>query len=265
MSSYLSKRFVIPFLMGSLGFLTILLSEYIVFDQGSKIVEVTWLASLFIVISTLVIRFYSVDGSHVDQIMKETNPLKSIELNPQRYLNWMVVSMIVGFVATVTIAFDFVIGMLVYLVMQGCLVISFSGIITLNPLKFRTNSGIFRKVLFFVVFWIILIPAIFFILVFNGPDSLIVVPYVIAIGIMACISWFGLVYNRRSQLFRWLIVIATGLFVFSDSLIGNSRYGTIEISLNFLIDITYVLNIFLLSHAILFLRSAQGLTPYKSE
>ena len=59
MSSYLSKRFVIPFLMGSLGFLTILLSEYIVFDQGSKIVEVTWLASLFIVISTLVIRFYS--------------------------------------------------------------------------------------------------------------------------------------------------------------------------------------------------------------
>ena len=44
MSSYLSKRFVIPFLMGSLGFLTILLSEYIVFDQGSKIVEVTWLA-----------------------------------------------------------------------------------------------------------------------------------------------------------------------------------------------------------------------------
>jgi hypothetical protein len=262
---YSNRRFLIPFILGSLGFLTILLSEFIVFDQGKKIVEVTWLASLFIVISVFVIRFYSVDGSRVDQIMKETNPLKSIELNPQRYLNWMLISMIVGFAATVTIAFDFVYGMIVYLVMQVCLVFSFSGIITINPLKFRTNSNLFRKVLFFVFFWIILIPAIFLILVFNGPDSLIVVPYVIAIGIMACISWFGLVYDRRSRLFRWLIVIATGLFVFSDSLIGNSRYGTFEISLNFLIDITYVLNIFLLSHAILFLRGVQGLTPYKND
>jgi hypothetical protein len=262
---YSSKRFLIPFILGSLGFLTILLSEYIVLDQGSKIVQVTWLASLFIVISTLIIRFYSVDGNRVDQIMNETNQLKSIELKSQRYVNWMVISMIVGFVATVTIAFDFVVGMLVYLVMQVCLVVSFSGIITINPLKYRTNSNLSRKVLFFVIFWIILIPAIYIFLVFNGPDSLIVVPYVIAIGIMACISWFGLVYDQRSRLFRWLIVIATGLFVFSDSLIGNSRYGTIEISLNYLIDITYVLNIFLLSHAILFLRGAQGLTPYKSE
>ncbi len=265
MSVYSSKRFLIPFLMGCLGFLTILLSEYIVFDQGSKIVQVTWLASLFIVFSTLIIRFYSVDGSRMDQIMKETNPLKNIELNPQRYLNWMVISMIVGFAATVTIAFDFVYGMIVYLMMQVCLVVSFSGIITINPLKFRANSNLFRKVLFFVIFWIILIPAIYFILVFSGPDSLIVVPYVIAIGIMACISWFGLVYDSRSRLFRWLIVVATGLFVFSDSLIGNSRYGTIEISLNFLIDITYVLNIFLLSHAILFLQGTQGLTPFKNE
>jgi hypothetical protein len=265
MTSYSSKRFLIPFIMGSLGFLTILLSEFIVFDQGKKIVEVTWLASLFIVISTLIIRFYSIDGSRVNQIIKETNPLKTSELNPQRYLNWTVISMIVGFLATIIIAFDFIYGVLIYLVMQLCLVVSFSGIITIKPLKFRTIPNLFRKVQFFILFWLILIPAIYFIFIFSGTDSIIVVPYVIAIGIMACISWFGLVYDQRSRPFRLLIVIATGLFVFSDSLIGNDRFSTFEISLNYLIDITYVLNIFLLSHAILFLRGAQGITPFKND
>ena len=73
MNSFSNKRFLIPFIIGSLGFLTILLSEFIVFDQGKKIVQVTWLASLFIVISTIIIRFYSIDGSRVNQIIEETN------------------------------------------------------------------------------------------------------------------------------------------------------------------------------------------------
>jgi hypothetical protein len=251
-------------LIGCLGFLTILLSEFIVLDQGDKIVEVSWLASSFVVISTLIIRFYSIEGSRVNQIIKESNPLKGSELHPQRFLNWMVISMIIGLIATITIAYDFIYGMLVYLLMQLCLIIAFSGIITIKPFNFRTHSNLFSKILLFTIFWIILIPAIYFILVFSGPDSLIVVPYVIAIGIMACISWFGLVYDRRSRLFRWLMVIATGLFVFSDTLIGNNRYGSIEINLNYLIDVTYVLNIFLLSNAVLFLRSALGMTPYKN-
>ncbi|MFX0184749.1 MAG: hypothetical protein ACFE95_16825 [Candidatus Hodarchaeota archaeon] len=55
MSSYTSKRFLIPFFIGCLGFLTILLSEYIVYSQGNKIVKIIWLASLFIVVSTLIV------------------------------------------------------------------------------------------------------------------------------------------------------------------------------------------------------------------
>ena len=190
MSSYFSKRFLIPFLLGSIGFLTILVSEYIVYDQGDKIVEVTWLASLFIVISTIIIRFYSIDKGRVHQIMTESNPIKNVELHPTRYLNWMVISMLVGFISTVVIAYDFIYGMLSYLVMQLCLIIAFSGIIQINPLGYRSNPSTFRKIMIFTILWVLLIPALYFVLIFSGPDSLIVVPYVIAIGVMACISWF---------------------------------------------------------------------------
>ncbi|PWI46864.1 hypothetical protein CEE45_14600 [Candidatus Heimdallarchaeota archaeon B3_Heim] len=188
MSSFSTKRFLIPFFIGSLGFLTILLSEFIAFDQGEKIVELTWLASLFVVISTLIVRFYSLDGSRVNQIIKETNPLKSSELRPQRYLNWMVIAMIVGLIATVTIASDFIYGMLAYLVMQLCLIISYSGIISIKPSEFRTVSRLFHKIVFFIVAWVILIPTIYIILIFSGTDSLIVIPYVFTIGTMTCIS-----------------------------------------------------------------------------
>jgi hypothetical protein len=62
-----------------------------------------------------------------------------------------------------------------------------------------------------------------------------------------------------------MIVTASGLFVFSDTLIGNSRYGQFDINLNILIDVTYVLNIFLMSHAILFLKDSSGLSPVISD
>ncbi len=264
MSQYRSSRFLIPFILGSIGFLTVLFSEYIVIDQGEKIVEVSWLASLFVVLSTLIIRFYSLDSKRVNQIMIESNPLKAYELNPTRYLNWMVVSMLVGLIATITIHSNFIYGMLVYLLMQFCLIVAFSGIITVNPLKYRINPGAFRKIVIALFLWVILIPTIYLVLVYSDVDSLIVVPYVVAIGIMACISWFGLIYNRRSGLFRWLMIIATGLFVFSDTLIGNDQYGTSKINLGYLIDVTYVLNIFLLSNAVLFLRSKLGMTPFKN-
>ena len=52
----------------------------------------------------------------------------------------------------------------------------------------------------------------------------------------------------------YFIIIASSLFVFSDLLIGNARYGVIRIDIYFLIDITYVLNILLMSHVQLFLN-----------
>jgi hypothetical protein len=86
---------------------------------------------------------------------------------------------------------------------------------------------------------------------------------VVAIGTMACISWLGLGYKDRSPTFRWMIVASSLLFVFSDTLIGNARYGLVHLELNQLIDVTYVLNIMLMSHSVLFLKDSSGQTPIK--
>ena len=119
MSFLNSKRFSIPFVIGSLGFLTILLSELIVQTQGNKIVEVTWLASVLVTISTLVIRFYSVDSDKFDQIITNTYPVKDQKMIPSRYLNWMVIAMVIGLIATITIHFNFIAdGVLHFLFLQ---------------------------------------------------------------------------------------------------------------------------------------------------
>ncbi len=264
MISQRSKRFILPMILGSTGFLTILISELIVQIQGSKIVEVTWLASFLIMVSTVVIRFYSINPTRFNQIIQITNPVENQRLNSSRFLNWIVVAMVIGLIATVTIAYNFIIGMLVYLIMQICLIISFSGIVSFRPSVFLANSKLRHSFILSLVFWVIAIPLIYFTLIYNGTESLVVVPYVIAIGTMACISWFGLGYDQRSKAFRWMIIAASLLFVFSDTLIGNARFGQIHIKLNQLIDITYVLNILLMSHAILFLKDGSGNTPFKT-
>ncbi|MFX0007464.1 MAG: lysoplasmalogenase family protein [Promethearchaeota archaeon] len=248
-----SMRMILPIILGISGFVMIIVSEVINQIQGSKILIIAWLASILVTISTLIIRFYSLDSINFKQIIQKTNPVENRQLNPNRFLNWIVIAMIVGLVATIVIAYDFIIGMIIYLLMQISLIVAFSGIVIINPSIQLSHPKLRKIFLISLIFWIIFIPLVFFILVWNGTESLIVVPYVIAIGSMACISWFGLAYNQRSKIFRYFIVIASSLFVFSDLLIGNARYGTLHIDLNLLIDITYVLNILLMSHAQLFL------------
>ncbi|MFX1497104.1 MAG: lysoplasmalogenase family protein [Promethearchaeota archaeon] len=249
-----SKSIIFPITLGISGFIMILISEIINQIQGSKILIIAWLASILVTISIFVIRFYSINPENFKEIIQESNPVENRQLNPKRFLNWIVIAMVVGLVATIVIAYDFIIGMLVYLLMQISLIIAFSGIIVISP-KVQIHNPKLRKVfLISIIFWIIFIPLVFFIFVWNGTASLIVVPYVIAIGSMACISWFGLGYTQRSKIFRYLVVIASSLFVFSDLLIGNARYGTLRINIYLLIDITYVLNILLMSHAQLFLK-----------
>ncbi|UCC20418.1 MAG: hypothetical protein JSV62_03775 [Promethearchaeota archaeon] len=258
-----SKKILIPIIIGLLGFISILISELINQIQGSKILIITWLASILITISTLIIRFYSIDPENFEELIQKSNPVENHKLNPKRFLNWIVIAMVVGLTATIVIAYDFIIGVLIYLLMQFSLIIAFSGIVFIRPSVQKGNPKLYRVFLISIIFWAISIPTLFFIFVWNGTESLIVIPYVIAIGVMACISWFGLGYNQRSRVFRYFIVIASGLFVFSDLLIGNSRYGMYHIDIYFLIDITYVLNILLMSHAQLFLSDDSGLRSIK--
>lgn len=265
MNLKLSNKIIIPSILGITGFIMILISEIINQIQGSKIVFIAWLASILITISTLVIRFYSIDPKKFEDIINSTNPVNSHQLKPQRFLNWIVISMIVGLIATITIHYDFIIGVIVYLVMQFSLIIAFSGIFSVGPRAPLSHPKLRRVFIISVAFWAIGIPVLFIVFVWSDTESLIVIPYVATIGTMACISWFGLGYTQRSIIFRLMIVIASGIFVFSDLLIGNARYGRFQIDIYYLIDITYVLNILLMSHAVLLLKDASGLTPLKEE
>ncbi|MFX1378548.1 MAG: lysoplasmalogenase family protein [Promethearchaeota archaeon] len=260
-----SWRIIVPIILGISGFIMILISEIINQIQGSKILIIAWLASILITISTIIIRFYSIDPEKFKEIIQKTNPVENRQLNPHRFLNWITIAMIVGLVATILIAYDFIIGMIIYLLMQISLIIAFSGIVFISP-KVQIGHPKLRKIfLISIIFWIVFIPLVFFIFVWNGTESLIVVPYVVAIGSMACISWFGVGYNQRSKFFRYFIVVASSLFVFSDLLIGNARYGILRIDVYLLIDITYVLNILLMSHAQLFLHGVLRLNSSKKE
>jgi len=250
----LSRKKIIPLILGLSGFIMILISEIINQVQGSKILIIAWLASILITISTFIMRFYSINSNDFRDFIQKTDPVQDRQLKPLRFSNWMLIAMIVGLIATIAIAFDFIIGMLIYLLMQICLMIAFSGIIHIRPSIQLKDPNLRKVFLTSLIFWIIFIPVVFVVFVWNGAESLIVVPYVIAIGLMACISWFGIGYTQRTKFFRYFIVAASSLFVFSDLLIGNARFGTINLEIYFLIDITYVLNILLMSHAQLFLN-----------
>ncbi|MHA1984617.1 MAG: hypothetical protein ACW967_09700, partial [Candidatus Hodarchaeales archaeon] len=228
-------------------------------------VEINWLASILIVIAMLIIRFYSIDPNKLNDIIQGTNPVEGSQFSSNRFLNWMVIAMIVGLIATFTIRYDFIAGMLVYLIMQISLIIAFSGIFHYHPSKIFQNSNLRNVAILSLGFWIIAIGVIFFVFVYGSSDANIVIPYVTTIGIMATYSWFGLGYSQRSWIFRLMLIVASGLFVFSDSLIGNENYGQIPLTdLFFLINPTYVLNIFLMSQAVLFLKDHTGKSPLVS-
>lgn len=249
-----SSRFMLPFLLGIAGLLAIITSTIIIINNP-KIVEITWLASVFIVIATLVIRFYSLDIDGFAETIKQTDP-GNTDLDGRKFVNWMTIAMIIGLAATVIIHYGFEIGMGSYLLMQVALIKAFSGIFPLRMSTIR-NSGfeaLKKAATRSIIFWVPAVILIYTILIYGGAESLIVVPYVIMIGIMAHYTWYGLVYSNRNKFFRWLPVIASGLFLFSDSLIGADIFGRFDVNIYLvhIIDLTYVFNIFLMSQAMLF-------------
>jgi magnesium-transporting ATPase (P-type) len=104
-----SSRFLLPFLLGIAGLLAIITSTIIILNNP-KIVEITWLASVFIVLGTLIIRFYSLDVDGFAETIKQTDP-GNTELDGRKFVNWMTIAMIIGLVATIIIHYSFEIGM----------------------------------------------------------------------------------------------------------------------------------------------------------
>ena len=255
--NFKNKSFSIPFTFGILALVFITISNIVEQIQGQKINEIAWLASLCIVISFIIIRFYSISGDKFTSIILESNPT-GLGLHPNRYLNGLTISFIVGLIALIAISFNFILGMLIYLVMQLCLIYSFSGIVVYNIFNVKESPKIRLNAIISIIFWVVLVGTIYLVFV-HSNNSLIVIPYVLALGTMAHYSWYGFSYTQRSFLFRIMPMIASAFFVFSDALIGNSEYGSIQFQdLYVLIDFTYVINLFFMSQAILFLKNERG-------
>jgi len=160
--------------------------------------------------------------------------------------------MVVGLVATVAITWNFYLGAGIYLVMHLCLMAAFSGILHLQPRRVWRSVVLRRPSLLTSSFWLIVTPLVYVLFVYNGPLTLIVAPYVAALGLMALVVWLGLAYRQRPLLFRVAAALGAASFVFSDALIGHMVFVDPETPLVFLISPTYVLAIILLSQSLLF-------------
>lgn len=256
MTYYKSKQFILPFSFGILALIAISTSKIIELSTGTKIHQIPWLASTLIMISTLIIKFYSLDFDKFDKIIQDTNPLKDRPLKTSKFPNFLALAMVIGLGATIALRSNFELGMGVYLLMQISLIIALSGIYHINPKITLRTPELSKMAKISIIFWILLIAIIYTVLVYSGGESLIVIPYVVALGTMAHFTWYGLSYAGRSKLFNFMLILGSFIFVFSDSLIGNYVFGREKVNENlfYLIDITYILNIFLISQAVLFLN-----------
>lgn len=254
-----SAKKILPLSFGILAVVLIIISKIIEVTSGEKTYLIAWGASGSVAISILLYRFSSDNSEKFCQRIKDTNILSSQKLNPMRFLNFLTLAICIGLVATVVIYYNFILGMVIYLLMQLSLIFAFSGIFSINIIQniLQNDSRKLRKItIISLTFWILTILLVYLLFVYSGSDSLIVVPYVIALGTMAHYTWYGVAYDRRPFWFRFLLPLASMIFVFSDALIGNNVYGVNKLPDNIylLIDITYVLNIFFMTQSVGFLN-----------
>ncbi|MBP6473330.1 MAG: hypothetical protein KA773_23010 [Chloroflexi bacterium] len=248
----MNRRVIILLGLSILAFVVILTSESIRIRTGERPLLIAWSASGIVLAAAVILRWWTVDEGRFATAVQATNPLPDMPLHPRRYLNMLVAAMAVGLVATVAITRNFYLGAGTYLVMHLCLMAAFSGILHLQPRRVLRSAELRRPSLTASLFWLIVTPLVYILFVYNGPLTLIVAPYVAALGLMALVVYLGLAYRQRPLLFRVLAALGATSFVFSDALIGHMVFVNPETSLVFLISPTYVLAIILLSQAVLF-------------
>jgi hypothetical protein len=248
----MTKRAIVPLGLSLLAFIVILVAESIRIRTGERPLPVAWSASVIALVATFLLRYWVIEEATFAAAVHATNPLPDTPLHPRRYLNMLLVAMIVGLIATVSIYQNFFVGAGIYLVMQICLIAAFSGILHLRPGRFLASPVLRRPSLATTLLWLIITPLVFILFVYNGPITLIVAPYVAALGLMAAVVYLGLAYRGRPLLFRALAALGATSFVFSDAIIGHMVFVNPDTGWVTLISPTYVLAILLLSQAVLF-------------
>jgi len=243
------KKRTLLFGLMILAFILILIAGVIHLQTGKRPLTIAWSASVIVLFSTLLWRFWALDKTRWIVAIEITDPLLGVALRSRRYPNMMVAAMGVGLVATIVIYYNFLAGAAIYLLMQLCLIAAHSGILHLNPRRLLNSAALRKPSQRSLLFWLLLTPLVFIFFVYNGRESLIVAPYVAALGMMAAVVSLGLAYKKRPPLFRWLSTLGAVSFFFSDAIIGHVAFVNPDSALVVIISPTYVLAIILLSHA----------------
>ena len=232
-----------------LAFVIILIAEAIHMQRGERLLPLAWTASGIVLVSTLLWRFWAVDKSRWTNLIQDSDVVEIAQLSPRRYLNLMLIAMLVGLIATIAIYQNFFLGAGIYFIMQLCLIAAHNGILHLSPRKIWSSTALRQPSILMGLFWLIMTPLVFLLFVYDGNRSLIVAPYVLALGLMAAVVSLGLAYGKRPFLFRLLATLGASSFFFSDAIIGHTVFVNPDSSWVYLISPTYVLAIILLSHA----------------
>jgi uncharacterized membrane protein YhhN len=209
-------------------------------------------SSICLAISAVFI-FFLVDRTEFSTTIVNTNIDPDSTLNPSRFLYFMPLAMITCFFADFVLHnFEFIFGMLTFLIGHIFYIIAYSGIINIKSVfKGKSKNFALISTILTVIGSIIM----YLILVYNPEEllTIIVIPYVMIISFMVLMTFYSLSY-KRSVLFRIFLCGGSILFYFSDLILATNMFKYPIPYETIIVIITYLLGNGMLQYAVLFLK-----------
>ncbi len=243
------------FISSGITLILVIIHEAVRYYTGSPIMVIDWAANALMVATSFYIRGH-VNVEQYRRAVLESVP-ETRTVDPRRFINGMPAAMTVGLVASITIRYNFIAGMILYLAMQVLLIYTFSGIVPLGLRDF--NSGESRGYYRTVTLLAFLVPgALFCQIIYNGLQSLVVVPYMLLLCAMAVMTYAALAVAGRPPLFRAAPAAAATFFIASDLLVGYVAFHNPADKYYASISMTYIIAMVLFNITILFLKNRNG-------
>ena len=247
----------------AIGTVALLLSaiQQVIFLTYKFIFYFGFVADVIIVICAIIIRFKVINVEDIKAMIRETDVLKDYnlkQLNPSRFLNGMLIAIIIGTIASITIHYNNVLGVLLFLIMHIIHIWAFSGIIHFKPKAlFGKMAGSVRKIAFVsTICFIIIMPILYFSMIYPGQVqyAIGILFYMIILVFMTLSTYWALGYTERPLRFRIMLCLGASLFFFSDLMIGYNTFTNPFYLAPLFIFPTWIGAIFLMQFAILELK-----------
>ncbi len=250
-----SRTAIAAFVSGGISFVMVIIHEAVRYYTGSPIMAIDWAANALIVATSFYIRGHVDEKTYLQAVMESLPEGRPV--SPGRFINGMPAAMVVGLAAEITIRYNFIAGMILYLAMQVLLIYCFSGILPFRMRDFRSGeSKVYYRAVTAVL---LLVPMVIFCLfIYNGLQSLVVVPYMLFLSVMTITTYFSFALSERPLVFRLAPVVASTSFVVSDIMVGYEAFNNPADKCYAAISITYITAMLLFNLTILVLKTRKG-------